>query len=282
MTAHFSHPGCSIWEIAVIRCLVCIGLVFFLAASANAQDWAKARLEKSSRHGEWVKLKNDKREIQAFVVYPEIKEKATAVIVIHEIFGLTDWVRLVCDQLGEAGYIAIAPDLLSGTGPKGGGTDSFGGGDAVRKAILSLPADQITGDLNAANDYVAKLPACNGKVVVSGFCFGGSQTFRYATNSKTVKAAFVFYGTGPESEADIKRIESPVSGFYGGNDARVNMTIPKSKDLMKDAAKAYDPVTYEGAGHGFMRAGEEPNATEANKKAKDEAWKRWKELLKKV
>ncbi|HEV3384810.1 MAG TPA: dienelactone hydrolase family protein [Gemmata sp.] len=266
----------------MLRFLISIALIFSVAAFAQAQDWAKAKLEKSPRHGEWVKLKNDKREVQSFVVYPEIKEKATAVIVIHEIFGLTDWVRLVCDQLAEAGYIAIAPDLLSGAGPKGGGSDSFGGGDAVRKAILSLPADQITGDLNAATDYVAKLPACNGKVVVSGFCFGGSQTFRFATNNKTIKAAFVFYGTGPEADADIKRIEAPVYGFYGGNDARVNMTIDKSKDLMKSAGKTYDPATYEGAGHGFMRMGEAPDANEPNKKAKDEAWKRWKELLKKV
>ncbi len=266
----------------MFRFLASIGMICGFALSAPAQDWAKTKLEKSPRHGEWVKLKNDKREVQSFVVFPEIKEKATAVVVIHEIFGLTDWVRLVCDQLAEAGYIAIAPDLLSGAGPKGGGTDSFGGGDAVRKAILSLPADQITGDLNAATDHVAKLPACNGKVVVSGFCFGGTHSFRFATNNKTIKAAFVFYGTGPESEADIKRIEAPVYGFYGGNDARVNMTIDKSKELMKAAGKIYDPVIYEGAGHGFMRAGEAPDATEPNKKAKDEAWKRWKELLKKV
>lgn len=266
----------------MLRFIVSLGFVFGLAAIAPAQDWAKNRLEKSPRHGEWVKLKNDKREVQSFVVYPESKDKATAVVVIHEIFGLTEWVRLVCDQLAEAGYIAIAPDLLSGAGPNGGGTDSLGGGDAVRKAILSLPADQVTGDLNAATDYVAKLPACNGKVVVSGFCFGGMQSFRFATNNKSVKAAFVFYGTGPEMEADIKRIEAPVYGFYGGNDARVNATIPKTTELMKAAGKTFDPVTYDEAGHGFMRAGDAPDANEANKKAKDAAWKRWKELLKKV
>ena len=265
----------------MIRFVVSIGVVLGFVAIAPAQDWAKKQLEKSPRHGEWVKLKNDKREVLSFIVYPEIKEKATAVVVIHEIFGLTDWVRLVCDQLAEAGYIAIAPDLLSGAGPKGGGTDSFDG-EAVRKAIMSLPANQITGDLNAATKYVAKLPASNGKVAVAGFCFGGSQSFRFATNNKTIKAAFVFYGTGPEAEADIKRIEAPVYGFYGGNDARVNMTIPKSTELMKAAGKTYDPVTYDEAGHGFMRAGEDPAGNEANKKAKDAAWKRWKELLKKI
>src|SRR3954451_21996461 len=120
-----------------------LSLVVFLlpVAAAPAQEWAKARLDKSPRHGEWVKVKQGKRTVQSFVVYPEVKHKAPAVVVIHEIFGLTDWVRGVADQLAEAGYIAIAPDLLSGTGKKGGGTDTFQG-EAVRKAIMSLPPDQ--------------------------------------------------------------------------------------------------------------------------------------------
>jgi carboxymethylenebutenolidase len=185
----------------------------------------------------------------------------------------------VADQLAEAGYIAIAPDLLSGAGPKGGGTDSFQG-EEVRKAIMSLPPDQVTADLNACVDYVSKLPACNGKVAVGGFCWGGGQAFRFATNNKAIKAAFVFYGTGPEKAEDVGRIAAPVYGFYGGNDARVNATIPKSEELMKKAGKTYEPKTYEGAGHGFMRAGEDPAGNEANKKARDEAWARWKELLK--
>src|SRR5881296_2890657 len=142
------------------------------AVTVQAQEWAKSRLEKSPRHLEWVKVKHDNREVNCFVAYPEVKEKATAVIVIHEIFGLTDWVRSVADQLAEAGYIAIAPDLLSGSAPGGGGTAELGGNDAARKAIPSLPPDQITADLNAVADYVAKLPAGNGKVVVGGFCWG--------------------------------------------------------------------------------------------------------------
>src|SRR5438045_2692215 len=167
------------------------------AAAAPAQDWAKARLEKSPRHGEWVKVKHGDREVNCFITYPEVKDKATAVIVIHEIFGLSDWVRGVTDQLAEAGYIAIAPDLLSGTAPGGGGTAELGGNDAVRKAISSLPPDQITADLKAVAEYLSKLPACNGKIAVAGFCWGGSQSFRFATNEKELKAAFVFYGTGP-------------------------------------------------------------------------------------
>jgi carboxymethylenebutenolidase len=265
----------------MIRCLLAVGFAV-LCATAPAQDWAKSRLEKSSRHGEWVKVKSGTREVSAFVVYPEVKEKATAVVVIHEIFGLTDWARLVADQLAENGFIAIAPDMLSGAGPNGGGTESIKNSTEIGQKIRDLKPEQITADLTACTDYVAKLPACNGKVAVGGFCWGGGQTFRFATNNKTVKAAFAFYGTGPDQEADIKRIECPVYGFYGGNDARVNATIPKSTELMKAAGKTYDPVTYEGAGHGFMRAGEAPDANEANKKAKEEGWKRWLGLLKKI
>ena len=252
-------------------------LLAICCASAQAQDWAKAKLEKSPRHGEWVKLKHDGREVQAFVAYPEVKGKATAVVVIHEIFGLTDWVRSVADDLAAAGYIAIAPDLLSGTGPKGGGTDSFGG-ESVRKAITSLPPEQITKDLVAATDYVSKLPSCNGKVAVGGFCWGGGQAFRFADN-KEMKAAFAFYGTGPTAEASAKAVSAPVYGFYGGNDNRVNATIPKTTEAMKAAGKKYEPVIYDGAGHGFMRAGEAPDATPANKKARDEAWARVKKVL---
>ena len=226
-------------------------------------------------------VKHGDREVQAFVVFPEVKEKATAVVVIHEIFGLTDWVRGVADQLAEAGVIAIAPDLLTGAGPKGGGTDTFKG-EEVRKAILALPPDQVTADLNAAADYLAKLPACNGKVAVAGFCWGGGQAFRFTTNNKAIKAAFAFYGAGPDKAEDVGRIAAPVYGFYGGNDARVNATIPATTELMKKAGKTYEPATYDGAGHGFMRAGEAPDASPANKKARDEAWKRWTDLLKKL
>jgi carboxymethylenebutenolidase len=257
--------------------LITLGL---LPAVSSAQDWAKPRLEESPRHLEWVTVKHGDREVKCFIAYPEVKDKATAVVVIHEIFGLTDWVRGVTDQLAEAGYIAIAPDLLSGAAAGGGGTVELGGNDAVRTAIRSLPDDQITADLNAVVAYLTNLPACNGKVAVGGFCWGGSQTFRFATANKQIQAAFAFYGSGPEAPEAIARIECPVYGFYAENDARVNASIPQSTDLMKQAGKTYQPVIYEGAGHGFMRAGEQPDASEANKKAREAAWKRWKNLLK--
>ena len=254
----------------------------FVTSAVHAQDWAKARLEKSPRHLEWVTIKHGNREVKCWVAYPESKEKATAVVIIHEIFGLSDWMRGVADQLAEAGYIAIAPDLLSGAGPNGGGTESLGGADGARGKIGSLPPDQITADLNAAVDYVKKLPACNGKVAVGGFCWGGTQTFRFVTNNKEVKAGFAFYGSGTDKPEEIARIQAPVYGFYGGNDARVNATIPKSTELMKTAGKTYEPVVYDGAGHGFMRAGEDPAGSAENKKARESGWKRWKDLLKKL
>jgi len=254
-------------------------MVVLSCSSAFAQDFAKKRLEKSTRHQEWVEIKHDGRSVHSFIVYPEVKDKAAAVLVIHEIFGMTDWVRSVADQLAEAGYIAIAPDLLSGAGPNGGNTDAFSGQNEVMQAIRRLPAEQITSDLNAVSDYVTKLPAANGKLSVCGFCWGGGQSFRYAANNKNLRAAYVFYGPPPDKE-DNARINCPVYGFYGENDARINATIDKTKELMKEASKTYEPVIYDGAGHGFMRQGEDPKGREADKKARDEAWQRWKELLK--
>jgi carboxymethylenebutenolidase len=253
------------------------------AFNAPVQDWAKQRADKSPRHQEWVSVKNGDRTVNAFLVYPEVKVKATSIVVIHEIMGLTDWVRSLADQLAEAGYIAIAPDLLSGLGPKGGGTADFADRGAVGQAIGALPPGQIAADLNSVADYVSKLPAANGNVAVAGFCYGGSQAFRFATVRPDLVAAFVFYGAGPDKKEDVARINAPVYGFYGGADERVNATIPRTQALMKGAGKKFDPVVYEGAGHGFMRAGEDPaNLNEANKWARNKAWERWKDILKKL
>jgi carboxymethylenebutenolidase len=197
--------------------------------------------------------------------------------VIHEIFGMTDWVEEVADELAAAGYIAVAPDLLSGMAPNGGRTSDFPQG-GVGPAIGKLPPDQITADLNAVADYSLKLPASNGKISVTGFCWGGGQSFRFATNRPDLNAAFVFYGPPPDKAA-MARIKAPVYGFYAGNDARIDATIPATEEQMKAAGKSYEPVIYDGAGHGFMRAGEAPDANEGNRKARTEAWARWKSLL---
>jgi carboxymethylenebutenolidase len=255
------------------RILLALALIL-VVQSICAQDWAKERLNKSPRHSEWVDLKSGDRTIKAFVVYPERKEKTPVVIVIHEIFGITDWVRGVCDQLGENGVIAIAPDLLSG--------QTFEDVDGARKAISALPKEQVKSDLDAASDYALKIPASNGALAVCGFCWGGGVTFAYANENPKLKAAYSFYGPAPDETSKIANIPSPVYGFYAENDARVNATIPKAEELMKAAGKKYEPVIYEGAGHGFMREGESPNASEANKKARDDAWARWKTLLKQL
>ena len=251
-----------------------------LTAPALAQDWALKRLEQSPRHQEWLAVKNGERTVQTFVVYPQSKEKATAVVLIHENRGLSDWVRGVADQLAEAGYIALAPDLLSGAAPQGGRTSDFPSQDAAREAIYKLTPDQVMADLDAVADHAAKLPASNGKVAVAGFCWGGGQSFRFAAHRKDLKAAFVFYGSFEHTKEDLARIVAPVYGFYGGADERIGATVPKTAALMKELGKTYEPVTYEGAGHGFMRGGEDPQGSEADRKARTAAWERWKTLLK--
>lgn len=243
---------------------------------ADAQDWARAELEKSPRHGEWVEVKRGDRTIKAFVVYPEKSGKTPVVLVVHEIFGLTDWVRSLCDQLAEAGYIAIAPDLLSAPG---GGTQTYESVDAARKAISELPAEQVAADLKATADYALALPASNNKLAVAGFCWGGSWAIAYAAKDPRVKASYAFYGTSPLEPGEYASVHAPIYGFYGGDDARVNSTLPETEKKMAEAGKTFKPVIYEGAGHGFMRAGQAPDASPANKKARSDAWERWKSLL---
>jgi carboxymethylenebutenolidase len=249
-----------------------------LAPLGFSQDWARERLDKSPRHREWVRVKHDGRTVETLIVYPESKDKRPVALVIHEIFGLSDWAQELADELAEAGYIAVAPDLLSGKGPNGGRTSSFANQDKAIEAIEGLDPAEITADLNAAADYGLKLPASNGNLFVTGFCWGGGQSFRFATNRKDLSAAFVFYGVPPD-KADMARIQAPVYGFYGENDARIDATIPDTKVQMAAAGKTYEPVIYAGAGHGFMRAGEAPDASPGNQKAREDAWKRWKALL---
>src|ERR1700741_3503143 len=249
------------------------------AAQAWSQPWAVERLEKSPRHHEWVTGKHGGRSAEVFLAYPESKEKRPVVLIIHEIFGLSDWAQELADEVAAAGYVAVAPDLLTGMAPGGGRTKDFPG-DSVTEAIGKLDPDQITADLNAAADFALKLPASNGKLYAGGFCWGGGQTFRYATNRSDLVAAFVFYGPPPPKES-MSKIAAPVYGFYAGNDARIGATIPETTAAMKAAGKTYEPVTYEGAGHGFMRAGEDPtNTVPANKTARDEAFARLVKQLK--
>jgi carboxymethylenebutenolidase len=249
-------------------------------ATIHAQDWAKTRLEASPRHHEYVPLKHGDRTVQAFVVYPEVKTKAPVVVLIHEIFGLTDWAKEMADELAAQGFIVIAPDLLTGFGPNGGGTDAFPNQDAAVKAISGLDPADVNADLDAAADYGKKLPAANGKIAVTGFCWGGGKSFAFAAHRKDLSAAFVFYGPGP---SDVTTITAPVYGFYAGNDARIGATLPATIAAMKAAGKKFEPITYDGAGHGFMRAGEDPsNTVPGNKTAREQAFTRLVTLVKEM
>jgi len=253
-------------------------LLIFAALPSLAQDWAKSRLEASPRHREYVTLKHGDRSLQALIVYPEVKEKAPVVILIHEIFGLSDWAKEMADELAAQGFIVIAPDLLSGHGPNGGGSSEFPSQDATVKAVSGLDKDAVNADLDAATDYAKKIPAANGKIATVGFCWGGGKSFAFASHRKDLSAAFVFYGPGPE---DVSAIAAPVYAFYAGNDARIGATVPATTAAMKAAGKKYEPVTYEGAGHGFMRAGEDPTDTVAgNKTAREQGFQRLVQLIK--
>jgi carboxymethylenebutenolidase len=252
-------------------------LATIATSTVGGQDWAKSRLEASPRHREYVPLKAGSRTIQAMVVYPEIKEKAPVVILIHEIFGLSDWVKEMADELAAQGFIVIAPDMLSGMGPNGGGTSEFPSQDAITKAVSGLDPADVNAVLDAAADYGKQIPAANGKFATVGFCWGGGKSFAFATHRKDLSAAFVFYGPGP---ADVSSITAPVYGFYAGNDARIGATVPGTTDAMKAAGKKYDPITYDGAGHGFMRAGEDPtNTVPGNKTAREQGFTRLVKLL---
>ncbi len=255
-----------------------VGVLLTLSLSAAAQrnealppdaEQAKTALAKSPRHGEWVDVKLEGGgKVLTWVVYPERKEKSGVVLVIHEIFGLTDWARGVADQLAKAGFIAVAPDLLTGLGPNGGGTESLG--DDVTKVIRNLTPEMVAARLNAVRDYALKLPAANGKSASVGFCWGGTSSFAYAVAQPKLDAAVVYYGTSPAETAAYARISAPVLALYGGDDARVNATIPAAETEMKKLGKKFTPMVFEGAGHGFLR--QQTGRDGANMKASEKAW----------
>ena len=250
-----------------------------VALLALPQDPVKARLEGSPRHHEWLEVKSGERKLRTFAVFPEAKAKVQAVVVIHENKGLSDWARSVADRLAEAGYVALAPDLLSGRGPDGGDTRAFESTSKATEAIYALDAAQVMADLDAVVEAARAQPACNGKVAVAGFCWGGSKSFEFATHRKDLAAAYVFYGSAPTDAARLASIACPVYGFYGEDDARITAGLETTTAAMKTAGKTFEPVVYPGAGHGFLRAGELSDASGPNKKAFEEGWKRWKELL---
>lgn len=241
---------------------------------------AKAALEKSPRHHEWVSIAvpGVDTKVSAFVAYPERKDKAPVVIVIHEVYGLTDWIRAVADRLAGEGFIAIAPDLLSGKGPGGGGTDKFASRDDVVKAVRDLTPAEVAAALDAVSRYGRGLPAAKDKVATVGFCWGGGQSFAYATVQPGLAAAVVYYGTSPTQEA-LGAVRAPVLGLYGEDDARVNATVGPAAEKMKELGKTFVTHTYKGAGHGFLRA--QDGRDGANMEASRQAWPATIEYLKK-
>jgi len=253
----------------------------------TAENAAK-KLAESPRHGQWVDIKlKDGTPLKSWIVYPERPDKAGVMLVIFDIFGMRDMARSMGDQLAQEGYIAIVPDLLSGKGPNGGGSESLGSG--VNQAISSMPADEVNARLDAAMAYGKDLPASNGKTGVIGFCWGGARSFGYAAHQPALSAAVVYYGEAPGSAtngatedsvaAQLANVKAPVLGLYAGNDARIGATVPVTEAAMKKLGKSYDVHRFEGAGHGFMFA--QGGAAGANLKAAQDSWPLVKAFLKK-
>ena len=242
----------------------------------------KKQLESSPRHVDWIDIKasNGGAPIKSFVVYPERKDKAPVVIVIQEIFGLTDWIRGVADQLAKEGFIAIAPDFMSGLGPNGGGSNELGEQGSTQ-AIGKLTDDDKVRILNDVRAYAGTIPSASGKLGVVGFCWGGGTAFLYARKQPSLNAAVSYYGPMPADPAEFATTKAPVLGLYGGNDVRVNPNIDKAKEGMAKAGATYDPHIFDGAGHGFLRQQNGSEQAPGNMKATVEGWKLTLDWLKK-
>lgn len=241
---------------------------------AGAADVA-ARLQNSPRHAEWAMIPTapgSKDSIAAWVVFPERRDNAPVVVVVHEIFGLSSWVRGVADQLAADGFIAIAPDLLS-IERGGATTDSMAFADA-RAMISRVTPDKMNAMVAAVGQYGMALPAARKAYGVVGYCWGGSASFSHAVfNAPGLKASVVYYGSSPSAE-DIAKVRIPVLGLYAENDQRVNATIGRADSVMKAINGRFEQRTYAGAGHGFLRAQDQPANLEASRRAWPEtvAW----------
>ncbi|MGH7717747.1 MAG: dienelactone hydrolase family protein [Gemmatimonadaceae bacterium] len=239
------------------------------ALPAGAAE-AEARLAASPRHGEWVMVHAGEGDsVRTWVVYPERRDRAPVVVVVHEIFGLSPWIRAVADQLAADGFVAIAPDLLTSKNIPGSPLNP--NADSARAAIRTLDHDDVHRQISAAARYAMALPAALPRYGVVGFCWGGVVSFAHAVRAPEVGASVVYYGTSPTA-ADLASVRAPVLGLYGENDARVNATIAPADSAMRALRKIYEHETYPGAGHGFLRAQDGQNG--ANLAATKRAWPR--------
>ena len=221
------------------------------AGHAPGATDASTQLTSSPRHGEWVTVSTGPGDsVRAWVVYPERTTKAPVVIVVHEIFGLSPWIRSVADQLAADGFLAVAPDFL--TMKNVPGSPENPDGQAARAAIQTLNMDDVHRQISAVAQYAMRLPAAAPRYGTVGFCWGGAVSFEHAVRSPSLGASVVYYGTSP-APARLASVRAPVLGLYGSDDARVNATVPAADSAMKALGKTYRPIFYEGAGHGFLR-----------------------------
>jgi carboxymethylenebutenolidase len=228
-----------------------------------------AALAASPRHGEWIDIRaSDGTNIKSWVVYPETHSKAGVVIVVHENRGLNDWVRAVADQAAEDGFIAIAPDMLSGKGPGGGNTDSIPA-DQIGKAFSELRRDEINDRLDAVREYAMVIPAANGRVGMVGFCWGGGTVFNYVVHQPALNAAVIYYGPAPQDPMLLDRISTPLLGLFGADDERVNATVTAALPILNKDRKQLTAQMFPGAGHAFMR---QQFSREGNLRAAEKAW----------
>jgi carboxymethylenebutenolidase len=255
--------------------LIAAGVSAFAQSSPIPPDEAGARerLNTSPRHGEWVSYDAGAGgKVAAWVVYPERATQAPVVVVVHEIFGLSDWVRAVADQFAAEGFIAIAPDLLSGKGPGGEGSRSVDA-DGARALIATLDPAEVSRRLDGAVAWAISQPAATKKFAVVGYCWGGGVSFAYATQRSDLSAAALFYGVAPPFST-LAAITAPVLAFYGGNDERVTSTAAPAAAELKRLGKSFDYEVYPGAGHAFLR--QQGGMAGANLAA---AQKSWPELI---
>lgn len=236
---------------------------------------AADRLARSPRHAEWVAIRvNATDSVMAWVVYPERRDKAPVVIALHENTGLNTWTRAVADQLAADGFIGIAPDLT--TMFRSDDLKADPAPDAGRAAIGKVTPEGGNAILDAVARYGMALPAALPKYGIVGFCWGGGRSFLHATHAPGLGASVVFYGSPPAPER-MAAIRAPVLGLYGGNDARINATIPAADSAMQQLGKSYEHRIFEGAGHGFLRA---QDTNPANAAAAQQAWPRAVAFLK--